>query len=100
MANELASHGYIDRVAGHAWSLCVGGEFYPFRNESADGFRHRLNGRQSWTSLTGKVGCSAARMSEQHRMLAAMAAPPHLFQSSPTVTASEYYDGWTYQNGA
>ena len=34
------------------------------------------------------------------QMLAAMAAPPHLKAIFPYVTASEYYDGWTYQNGA
>ena len=33
-------------------------------------------------------------------MLAAMAVPPHLVSIFPYVTASEYYDGWTYQNGA
>jgi putative CocE/NonD family hydrolase len=34
------------------------------------------------------------------QMLAAMAVPPHLLSIFPYVTASEYYDGWTYQNGA
>jgi len=34
------------------------------------------------------------------QMLAAMAVPPHLVAIFPYVTASEYYDGWTYQNGA
>jgi len=34
------------------------------------------------------------------QMLAAMAAPPRLISIFPFVTASEYYDGWTYQNGA
>jgi uncharacterized protein len=33
-------------------------------------------------------------------MLAASAAPPHLAAIFPYVTASEYYDGWTYQSGA
>jgi uncharacterized protein len=33
-------------------------------------------------------------------MLAAMALPPHLVSIFPYVTASEYYDGWTYQSGA
>jgi len=33
-------------------------------------------------------------------MLAAMAVPPHLVAIFPYVTASEYYDGWTYQSGA
>jgi putative CocE/NonD family hydrolase len=34
------------------------------------------------------------------QLLAAMASPPHLVAIQPYVTASEYYDGWTYQNGA
>src|SRR5438093_8197393 len=33
-------------------------------------------------------------------MLAAMSRPPHLIAIFPYVTASEYYDGWTYQSGA
>jgi uncharacterized protein len=33
-------------------------------------------------------------------MLAAMAKPPHLVAIFPFVTASEYYEGWTYQSGA
>jgi len=32
-------------------------------------------------------------------MLAAAAAPQHLVAIFPYVTASEYYDGWTYQSG-
>jgi hypothetical protein len=34
------------------------------------------------------------------QMLAAAAAPQHLVAIFPYVTASEYYDGWTYQSGA
>ncbi len=33
-------------------------------------------------------------------MLAAVARPPHLTAICPTVTASNYHDGWTYQGGA
>jgi putative CocE/NonD family hydrolase len=32
--------------------------------------------------------------------LAAIAKPPHLAGICPTVTASNYHDGWTYQGGA
>ncbi|MCI0830076.1 MAG: CocE/NonD family hydrolase, partial [Chloroflexi bacterium] len=32
--------------------------------------------------------------------LAATARPPHLVTIAPTVTASNYHDGWTYQGGA
>jgi hypothetical protein len=34
------------------------------------------------------------------QMLAAMAKPPHLVAIHPYVTASDYYEGWTYQGGA
>jgi putative CocE/NonD family hydrolase len=34
------------------------------------------------------------------QMLAAISAPPHLVAIQPYVTASEYYEGWTYQSGA
>jgi putative CocE/NonD family hydrolase len=34
------------------------------------------------------------------QMLAASARPPHLLAIFPYVTASEYYEGWTYQSGA
>ena len=32
--------------------------------------------------------------------LAATTRPPHLKAIAPTVTASNYHDGWTYQGGA
>ncbi len=34
------------------------------------------------------------------QMLAAIAHPPHLAGIYPTVTASNYHNGWTYQSGA
>jgi hypothetical protein len=34
------------------------------------------------------------------QMLAAMARPPHLVAIQPYITASDYYEGWTYQGGA
>jgi putative CocE/NonD family hydrolase len=34
------------------------------------------------------------------QMQAAVAAPPHLAAIFPTLTASDYHDGWTYQGGA
>jgi predicted acyl esterase len=34
------------------------------------------------------------------QMLASIARPPHLVAIFPYITASEYYDGWTYQSGA
>lgn len=99
MANDLASHGYIVVLQDTRGRYESGGDFYPFRDESADGYdtvewAARLNGSN------GKVGMFGGSYVGATQMLAAMAVPPHLISVFPYVTASEYYDGWTYQNGA
>src|SRR6476659_3856392 len=38
MANELASHGYVVVLQDTRGRYASEGEFYPFRNESADGY--------------------------------------------------------------
>src|SRR5207248_2741143 len=48
----------------------------------------------------GKVGMFGGSYVGATQMLAAMARPPHLVAIQPYVTASEYYEGWTYQGGA
>jgi putative CocE/NonD family hydrolase len=98
-ANELASHGYIVVLQDTRGRYASGGEFYPFRDESFDGYdtvewAARLGGSN------GKVGMFGGSYVGATQMLAAMAAPPHLTSIFPYVTASEYYDGWTYQSGA
>jgi len=99
MANELASHGYLVVLQDTRGRFASGGEFYPFRNESADGFdtvewAAKLNGS------SGRVGMFGGSYVGATQMLAAMAVPPHLISIFPYVTASEYYNGWTYQSGA
>lgn len=99
MANELASHGYIVVLQDTRGRYASGGEFYPFRDESSDGYdtvewAAKLNGSN------GKVGMFGGSYVGATQMLAAMAVPPHLISIFPYVTASEYYDGWTYQSGA
>jgi len=99
MANELASHGYIVVLQDTRGRFASGGEFYPFRNESADGF-DTVEWAAKLDQSNGKVGMFGGSYVGATQMLAAMAAPPHLVSILPYVTASEYYDGWTYQNGA
>ncbi|HEX9710900.1 MAG TPA: CocE/NonD family hydrolase, partial [Candidatus Thermoplasmatota archaeon] len=48
----------------------------------------------------GRVGMFGGSYVGATQMLAASARPPHLVAIFPYVTASEYYDGWTYQSGA
>jgi putative CocE/NonD family hydrolase len=98
-ANELASHGYIVVLQDTRGRFASGGEFYPFRNESADGF-DTVEWAAKLDQSNGKVGMFGGSYVGATQMLAAMAVPPHLVSIFPYVTASEYYDGWTYQNGA
>lgn len=98
-ANELASHGYIVILQDTRGRFASGGEFYPFRNESADGF-DTVEWAAKLEQSNGRVGMFGGSYVGATQMLAAMAAPPHLVSIFPYVTASEYYDGWTYQNGA
>ena len=99
VANELASHGYIVVSQDTRGRYASGGEFYPFRNESADGF-DTVEWAAGLDQSNGKVGMFGGSYVGATQMLAAMAVPPHLVSIFPYVTASEYYDGWTYQNGA
>ena len=98
-ANELAAHGYIVVVQDTRGRFASGGEFYPFRNESADGY-DTVEWAAKLAQANGKVGMFGGSYVGATQMLAAMAVPPHLVSIFPYVTASEYYDGWTYQNGA
>lgn len=98
-ANELAAHGYIVIVQDTRGRFASGGEFYPFRNESADGY-DTVEWAAKLEQSNGKVGMFGGSYVGATQMLAAMAVPPHLVSVFPYVTASEYYDGWTYQNGA
>src|SRR4051794_32858035 len=98
-ANNLASHGYIVVLQDTRGRFASGGEFYPFRYESADGF-DTVEWAAKLDQSNGKVGMFGGSYVGATQMLAAMAVPPHLVAIFPYVTASEYYDGWTYQNGA
>jgi putative hydrolase, CocE/NonD family len=99
MANELASNGYIVVLQDTRGRYESGGEFYPFRDESSDGY-DTVEWVAKLSQSNGKVGMFGGSYVGATQMLAAMAVPPHLIAIFPYVTASEYYDGWTYQNGA
>jgi putative CocE/NonD family hydrolase len=98
-ANTLAAHGYIVVLQDTRGRFGSGGEFYPFRNESADGF-DTVEWAAKLDQSNGKVGMFGGSYVGATQLLAAMAAPPHLVSIFPYDTDSEYYDGWTYQNGA
>ena len=97
-AVELASHGYVVVLQDTRGRYGSGGEFYPFRNESNDGY-DTVEWVAALPNSNGKVGMFGGSYVGATQMLAAIAVPPHLVAIFPYVTASEYYDGWTYQSG-
>ena len=98
-AAKLAAHGYIVVTQDTRGRYGSGGEFYPFLNESLDGY-DSVEWAAALPGSNGKVGMFGGSYVGATQMLAAMAKPPHLAAIFPYVTASEYYDGWTYQSGA
>ena len=96
---RLASHGYVVVLQDTRGRFDSGGEFYPFRNEAADGY-DTVEWAAALPYADGKVGMFGGSYVGATQMLAAMAKPPHLVAIQPYVTASEYYEGWTYQGGA
>jgi putative CocE/NonD family hydrolase len=75
------------------------GAFEPFANEASDGvetieWAARLPGSDGRVTMYGFSYPGAAQL------LAAVERPPSLVAICPGFTASQYYDGWTYDAGA
>lgn len=75
------------------------GEFYPFMYEAEDGY-DTIEWCGKLEGSTGKVGTFGASYGGATQLLAATQRPPSLGTMIPTVTASQYYEGWTYTGGA
>ena len=95
----LASHGYVVVMQDVRGRYASEGVFYPFRNEAADGY-DTVEWAAALPNSNGKVGMFGGSYVGATQMLAAGARPPHLVAINPVVTASDYYEGWTYQGGA
>ena len=95
----LASHGYVVVLQDVRGRYESKGDFYPFRHEADDGY-DTVEWAAALPYSNGKVGMFGGSYVGATQMLAAMAKPPHLVAIHPYVTASEYYEGWTYQGGA
>ncbi len=95
----LASRGYVVILQDTRGRFDSEGEFYPFRHEANDGF-DTVEWAAALPYADGKVGMFGGSYVGATQMLAASAQPPHLTAIFPYVTASEYYEGWTYQSGA
>jgi uncharacterized protein len=94
-----AAHGYVVIIQDVRGRYSSEGEWYPFKNESSDGY-DTVEWAAALPYSNGKVGMFGGSYVGATQMLAAIAHPPHLAGICPEVTASNYHDGWTYQGGA
>lgn len=95
----LASHGYVVVLQDTRGRFDSEGEFNPFRHEANDGY-DTVEWAAALPYADGRVGMFGGSYVGATQMLAASSAPPHLAGIFPYVTASEYYEGWTYEGGA
>ena len=96
---KAAARGYVVIAQDVRGRFESEGEWYPFKNESQDGY-DTVEWAAALPYSNGKVGMFGGSYVGATQYLAAIAQPPHLAGICPTVTASNYHDGWTYQGGA
>jgi uncharacterized protein len=96
---RAAARGYVVVAQDVRGRFTSEGEWYPFKNESLDGY-DTVEWAAALPYSNGKVGMFGGSYVGATQYLAAIAKPPHLAGICPTVTASNYHDGWTYQGGA
>lgn len=95
----FARHGYnvvIQDVRGRGDSE---GEFYPFRNERADGAA-TIAWLRSRPESNGRIGMYGFSYQGATQFLAAAAQPEGLVAIAPGMAATDLYKGWFYHNGA
>ena len=96
---RAASHGYAVVIQDTRGRYASEGEFYPFLDEPNDGYDTvQWCVEQPWSS--GKVGMFGRSYVGATQWLCAITNPPGLTCIAPGITASDYYEGWTYQGGA
>jgi len=94
-----ARHGYVVAVQDCRGRFASEGTFYPFLYEAADGYESvewaaRLSGGNGKVAMYGFSYVGATQL------LAATLRPSSLVTICPGFTASQYYEGWTYNGGA
>ena len=96
---KAAAQGYVVVVQDVRGRYTSEGDWYPFIHETEDGY-DSVEWAASLPYSDGRVGMFGGSYVGATQMLAASAHPPHLAGICPSVTASDYHDGWVYQGGA
>jgi len=98
-AIRAAQRGYNVMFVDCRGRFASGGTFTCFADEARDGYDTiEWAARQPWAE--GKVGTFGASYMGATQWLAATRTPPSLKAMVPSITASDYHNGWTYQGGA
>ncbi len=96
---KAAARGYVVIFQDVRGRFASEGEWYTFKHEADDGY-DTVEWAGGLPYSSGKVGMFGASYVGATQMLTAIAHPPHLAGIFPVVTASNYYQNWTYQGGA
>src|SRR3989441_9005763 len=97
--HRAAARGYVVVAQDVRGRFESEGEWYVFKNEAQDGYEG-VEWAAALLYTNGKVGMLGGSYVGATQFRAALGKPPHLAGICPTVTASNYHDGWTYQGGA
>lgn len=95
----FAARGYVVVVQDCRGRYSSEGKFYPYQHEIEDGY-DSVEWAARLPGADGKVGMMGFSYVGATQLLAAIARPPSLASITPAFTASQYYDGWTYNGGA
>jgi putative CocE/NonD family hydrolase len=94
-----AAHCYIVVIQDTRGTGASKGEFYEYARDRDDGY-DTVQWAATLPGSDGRVGMYGSSYVGATQWLAATASPPALKAIVPTNTASDYYDGWTYEDGA
>ena len=94
-----ARHGYMVVVQDTRGRYRSEGEFFPFLHEAEDGY-DTIEWAARLPGANGRVGMYGFSYAGATQLMPATLRPPSLITVCPAFTASQYYEGWTYNQGA
>ncbi|GAC1635497.1 MAG: CocE/NonD family hydrolase [Mycobacterium sp.] len=94
----FSSHCFLVVVQDVRGQGTSSGTFSEFTHDQDDGY-DSVEWAAALPGSNGKVGMYGSSYVGATQWLAAVTTPPHLVTIVPANTASDYYDGWTYEGG-
>ncbi|MEO9177059.1 MAG: CocE/NonD family hydrolase, partial [Gaiellales bacterium] len=94
-----ARQGYVVVVQDTRGRYTSDGVFTPFEHEARDGY-DTIEWAARLPGSNGRVGMYGFSYPGAVQLLAAAQQPPSLVTICPGFTGSQFYEGWTYRQGA